>query len=184
MNRDERSELCLRTVERFALPDSATYKDVCHRAGEVMSELLGASVELRFVTLRNASLSGATLRRPDGTYVVYCVTSRSWYHRLGILLHELAHLLLGHHPVTLDPGEGLQRFAPNLPGRMARLLVGRSTHVAGDERDAEELADELLEQLTERRTRPDRGDRVTLEPHVQRIAAGLAPPGWQDRHAP
>jgi hypothetical protein len=182
MNRDERSELCRSTVERFALSGTATYKDACHRAGQVMSEVLGASVELKFVTLRNSSLSGATMRRPDGTYVIYCVTSRSWYHRLGILLHELAHLLLGHHPVTLDPGDGLRRFAPNLPGRMARLVAGRTSHTEDEERDAEELADELLEHLTERHRRhPDALDSAALAPHVLRIAEGLAHPGWRDR---
>jgi hypothetical protein len=183
MNRDERSELCRSTVERFALSGTATYKDACHRAGQVMSEVLGASVELKFVTLRNSSLSGATMRRPDGTYVIYCVTSRSWYHRLGILLHELAHLVLGHQPVTLSPREGLRQLAPHLPGKMARIIAGRTSHTQDEEREAEEFADDLLERLTagwQDQEEPVLSERA---PHVKRIAEEMAAP-VEDRRSP
>jgi hypothetical protein len=182
MNRRERSRLCDRVVEQFGLPATATHRDACRRVGEVMSELLDARVELRFITTRGTYLSGATARRPDGTYVVYCATSRSWYHRLGILLHELAHLLLGHQPATLDPREGLPRFAPHLPGKMARIVAGRTAHAQDEERDAEELADELLERLTEQQQRYDELPSAMTAPHVMRIAEGLAHrPGGSER---
>lgn len=173
MNEHECRELCERMVEQFALPETATYKDACRRVGEVMSELLGATVELRFISMRGTRLSGATALRADGTYVVYCARSRSWYHRLGILLHELAHVLLGHRPVALAPAEPARHFAPHLPGKMARIIARRTAHGEGEERQAEEFADLLLERLTDRhRSRPF--DSSGMSPSVARVAEGLS----------
>jgi hypothetical protein len=180
VNRRERSRLCDRVVERLGLPEAATHRDACARVGELMSELLDARVELRFVVMRNAVVSGATARRPDGGYVVYCATSRSWYHRLGILLHELAHLLLHHQPVMLGPAEGLRWFAPHLPGKMASMVAGRTAHAEDAEREAEELADELLERLTEHQPQPAELDSTDIAPQVRRIAEGLASRNWSD----
>jgi hypothetical protein len=180
VNRRERNRLCERVVGQLSLPAAATHRDACHRVGELMSELLDARVELRFIVMRNTCLSGATARCPDGGYLVYCATSRSWYHRLGILLHEYAHLLLGHQPTALNAPEGLRRFAPHVPDRMAHLLLGRTIHTEDEEREAEELADELLERLTERQAR-DELDPNAITPHVLRVAEGLGRHhGWTD----
>lgn len=166
----ERGELCGRIAEQFALPRTATYQDACRRVGDVLSEHLQASVELKFVTLRNTGLSGATALHQDGSYVVYCVKSRSWYHRLGILLHELAHMVLGHEPVALSPREGIRQLAPHLPGKMARIIAGRTTHTQDEEREAEEFADELLERLTAGRLYVEEPALSEKAPHVMRIA--------------
>ncbi|SEG56393.1 hypothetical protein SAMN04489712_106309 [Thermomonospora echinospora] len=182
LNRHRSRALCDQVVERLDLPASATYRDACRRTGEVMSELLGAQVELKFVGLHNTPFSGATVRRADGTYVVYCARSRSWYHRLGILLHELAHVLLGHDPVSFAGGSGPHRLAPHLPGKMARILAGRTNHVGEEERQAEELADRLLERLTERHARRPERPAPEVAPHVRRIAEGLAPYPADTRH--
>lgn len=164
--------VCDELVERFALDPSATYRDACRRTGEVMSELLDARVELKFVALRGAPFSGATVRRDDGSYVVYCARSRSWYHRLGILLHELAHVVLGHEPVATE-GVRMQQFLPHLPRKMARIIANRTCHSEDAERQAEELADQLLERLTER-SGPAQVGAPDVAPHVMRIAEGLA----------
>lgn len=177
-SRQQRRVLCDQIIGRFALPPAATYRDACRRTGEVMSELLDERVELRFVALRGAPFSGATVRRVDGTYVVYCAKSRSWYHRLGILLHELAHVVLGHEPISATDSAASRRFLPHLPRKMARVIAGRTGHSQDAERQAEELADQLLERLTERRPRSELGtDRgaTGVAPHVMRIAEGLAP---------
>jgi hypothetical protein len=164
-------------MERFGPSETATYRELCRRTGEVMSELLGAHVELKFVALRNAPFSGVTVRLADGRYVVYCARSRSWYHRLGILLHELAHLLLGHQPATANDRGGLRRLAPHLPGKAARIIAGRTGHAGDEERQAEELADLLLERLTERDPRGPEPLSALLSseaaPHVRRVAEGL-----------
>jgi hypothetical protein len=176
MDQSERDDLARRIIEKFDLPPTATYQDTCRRVGEVLSEFLQANVELRFVHMRSTGLSGATALLRDGTYVVYCVRSRSWYHRLGILLHELAHVFLGHDPVTLEPGAGLRQFAPNLPGRMARIIAGRTSHAQHEEREAEELADDLLERLTAEPRGNDEMLSSEVAPYVIRIAEELAPP--------
>jgi hypothetical protein len=184
MNERELSSLCDRIVEQFGLSGTATYKDTCRRVGEVMSELLRAEVELKFITTRTTRISGATARRPDGSYIVYCAKSRSWYHRLGILLHELAHCLLGHQAVALTD-DGVRRFAPHLPGKMIRLLARRTTHSQCEEQEAEELADRLLERLTEQRSPVAGQDPARMAPHIMRIAEGLSPqPGRRTRRRP
>jgi hypothetical protein len=179
MDQRELNALCERVVDRFDVPGTASYRDVCHRVGAVTSELLDARVEVTFIAMRSG-ISGATARRQDGTYVIYCAKSRSWYHRLGILLHELAHLLLGHQPVVLSASERLRQFAPHLPGKMARIIAQRTAHTEDDERQAEEFADKLLERLTEPRTLNE--TTPDTKPHVMRIAEGLAhDPGWGKR---
>lgn len=176
MNQHERSRLCDRMVGEFDLPGNASYQDACRRVGEVMSNLLDARVELRFITTRTTMcLNGATARRPDGTYVIYCAQSRSWYHRLGILLHELSHFLLGHQPVSLSAEDSVRRFAPHLPSRMIQLIARRTTHSQTEEQEAEELADELLERLTEHQGLVEGPASAALAPHVMRMAEGLAP---------
>lgn len=178
-SRRERGELCDEVIERFGPPGPVTHRELCRRTGEVMSELLGARVELRFVALRNAPFSGATVRLADGGYVVFCARSRSWYHRLGILLHELAHVVLRHGLTAMSgddavPGdEGLRLLAPHLPGRAVRIVAGRGDHAGDEEQEAEELADLMLERLTgwghaEAATAP-----AEPTPHVRRIAEGL-----------
>ncbi|MFF0204645.1 hypothetical protein [Streptomyces sp. NPDC005017] len=175
MEQSERGELIDRLIERFALPPTATSKDACRRVGEVLSEHLQERVEVRFVPMRGARLSGATARYRDGSYVVYCVSSPSWYHRLGVLLHELAHLYLGHEPVVLDRQAGLRQFAPNLPARMARIIAGRTDHTRSEEREAEEFADELLERLTNSQEELRARALSKAPPCVTRIAEGLTP---------
>jgi hypothetical protein len=174
LSRRAREALCDEVVERFALPPSATHQEACRRTGEVMSELLGAQVEVRFASLRNVPFSGATVRHADGSYVVYCAKSRSWYHRLGILLHELAHVLLDHPPVASADSSAVRLFAPHLPGKMARIIAGRTVPAEAEEREAEELADRLLERLTERPPKREDAALLAATPRVLRIAQGLA----------
>ncbi|MET8679594.1 hypothetical protein ABZW18_18980 [Streptomyces sp. NPDC004647] len=171
MDRHELDELCEQMLDRFSLPRAATYKDACRRVCEVMSELLSASVEVKFIRMRSGGLSGATVRLHDGSYAVLCASSRSWYHRLGILLHEFAHVLLGHEGVGQAHLESLRRFAPHLPSRMSEIIASRTTHAEKQELEAEEFADRLLYSLTERQYFEDAEIRPSeVTPQVMRVA--------------
>ncbi|WP_106400364.1 hypothetical protein [Actinocorallia populi] len=165
----DQKALCAWAAER--LTPSATYQDTCRRIGALLGELVQAQVSVKFASLGGAPFSGATVRLADGSYVVYCASSRSWYHRMGILLHELSHVLLGHEPASL---EGVRRqFLPHLPGRMARIVAARSNHTGVQEQEAEELADLLLARLTEHRE-PLPGVLPHASPRLRRIAEELA----------
>lgn len=164
----DREALCAWAAERLA--PASTYQETCRRVGELLGELLQAQVSVKFTPLGGVPFSGATVRLADGSYVVYCAGSRSWYHRMGILLHELSHVLLGHEPATLD---GMRRqFLPHLPGRMARIVAARSDHTGVCEQEAEELADLLLARITEHRA-PAPNPLPQASPRLRRIAEEL-----------
>lgn len=161
-------------VERLRRGDNAGDTDPCRRVPAVMAELLNAEVSVRFVDIHVPGLTGGTARRLDGRYIVYCAKSISRYHRLGILLHELAHVLLGHKPVELHTEASLRRFLPHLPTEMITLIAGRTDLTTKEERDAEELADGILARLTEPAHEPHHGELLAALPdHVRRIADAL-----------
>ncbi|MGP3925100.1 hypothetical protein [Streptomyces sp. 8N616] len=169
MDRHELDKLCDQMLDRFSLPRSATYQDACRRVCEVMSELLNACVEVKFVRMRSSGLSGATIRLRDGSYAVLCASSRSWYHRLGILLHELAHVVLGHEGIGPAHQENLRQS--DLPSKMLRMIAARTTLAEEEERDAEAFADRLLCLLTERQDFEEAELRSSeVAPQVMRAA--------------
>ncbi|MEV8504549.1 hypothetical protein AB0368_06915 [Actinoplanes sp. NPDC051475] len=141
------------TISRLQQPLDGGYRDACRRVAALMAELLEAEVDVRFIAMRSPGLTGGTARCADGRYIIYCAKSRSWYHRFTIMLHELAHVLLGHRPVELNTREGLRRFLPHLPDPMIALIAGRTDLAADEERDAEELADSILAHLTDTASR-------------------------------
>jgi len=167
-------------VQRLGSAAEGGYRDTCRRVGVVMAEVLDADVAVKFIAVRSPDLTGGLARRADGRYIVYCAKSGSWYHRLGILLHELAHVLLGHRPVELTTSESLSRFLPHLPDQMITLIAGRSHLADADEREAEELADYILARLEA--TRNEQTDLASLPDHVRRIAEALGDvPRREDR---
>lgn len=161
-------------IERLRGRDHAGDSDPCQRVPALMAELLDAEVSVRFVNIHIPGLTGGTARRLDGSYIIYCAKSKSRYHRLGILLHELAHVLLRHKPIELNTEESLRRFLPHLPAEMITLIAGRTDLTTKEERDAEELADSILAHLTEPAHDPHYGELLAeLPDHVQRIADAL-----------
>ena len=67
------------------------------------------------------------------------------WHKTHIILHEVAHMLLGH-----DAGAAvLQKLAgllvPDVDPAMVRLILGRTAYSTQEERDAEALASLVLE---------------------------------------
>ena len=161
-------------VDRLRRGDDVNNADPCRRVPALMAELLDAQVSVRFVNIHVPRLTGGTARRSDGSYIIYCAKSRSKYHRLGILLHELAHVLLEHKPIELNTEASLRRFLPHLPAEMITIIAGRTDLTTMEERAAEELADSILACLTEPALEPHHGELLAgLPDHVQRIADAL-----------
>ena len=171
MNRRTRRAMVTRIARELDLSPDATYQESARRVCELMGRHLGKHVEVRFAPLPDARLTGVSALLANGTYLVICADSPRWYHRLQILLHEFAHLMLGHQPVTLTKSESLRRMAPNLLPDMARYVAGRTVFKEHEERDAEELADEFLEVITDHQ-RAISG--AGLPKHVRRMMASLA----------
>jgi hypothetical protein len=169
MNRRTRRAMVNRIARELGLSPAATYQEAARRVCELMSEHLGKHVEVRFAPLPDARLTGVSALLANGNYLVICADSPRWYHRLQILLHEFAHLMLGHQPVTLTKSESLRRLAPNLLPDMARYVAGRTSFDEGEERDAEELADELLEAIIDQRDMTD----TAMPGHVRRVVASF-----------
>lgn len=61
-------------------------------------------------------------------------------HQEHIVLHELAHVLCDHYPVTLDPAERAAMLFPGLDPAMVRRVLGRAGYTTAEEREAELLA--------------------------------------------
>ncbi|MBE1465273.1 hypothetical protein [Kibdelosporangium phytohabitans] len=170
MNRRARRAVVNRVVGELGLAPDATHQEAARRVCELIAHHLGKHVEVRFAPLPDARLTGVSALLENGDYLVICADSPRWYHRLQILLHEFAHLLLGHQPVTVTRSESLRRLAPNLLPDTARCVAGRTAFGDHDERDAEELADELLDAITDQRRFDDPG----MPGHVRRIASSFA----------
>jgi hypothetical protein len=117
------------------VPPDASHRAAAHRVCEVIRDRLGGRLEVCFAPMADGGLSGLTLALADGSYLVVCADSPRWFHRLHILLHELAHVVLDHE--------------------RTRIPCARTGFTDPREREAEEFADALLAALTERRPRRD-----------------------------
>nr|WP_052479081.1 ImmA/IrrE family metallo-endopeptidase [Kibdelosporangium sp. MJ126-NF4]CEL21867.1 hypothetical protein [Kibdelosporangium sp. MJ126-NF4]CTQ92647.1 hypothetical protein [Kibdelosporangium sp. MJ126-NF4] len=170
MNRRTRRALVTRVTDELRLAPGTTHQEAAWRVCELMGQHLGKHVEVRFAPLPDARLTGVSALLENGNYLVICANSPRWYHRLQILLHEFAHLLLGHQPITLAKSEGLRRLAPNVLPTRARYVAGRTAFSDHDEHAAEELADELLDAITDQRRVGDPG----MPGHVRRIVSSFS----------
>ena len=130
-----RRELVEATVAELAVGPGATHQSIARRVCEVIRDRLGGRLEVCFTSMADTRLSGLTAAMADGSYLIVCADSPRWYHRLQILLHELAHVVLDHD--------------------RDRIPCARSGFADPRERTAEEFADALLEALTEDRPRRD-----------------------------
>jgi hypothetical protein len=78
------------------------------------------------------------------------------WHKTHIVLHEIAHMLLGHDGGT-RAWHGLARLlAPDVDPALVRLVLGRSAYTSTEEREAETLASLILGQAAP----PARGPAV------------------------
>jgi hypothetical protein len=72
-------------------------------------------------------------------------------HQDHIILHEVAHVLCDHYPVSLSVAEHARMVLPDLDPEMVRRVLGRAGYSTAEEREAEVLAS-----LIRQRDVPDR----------------------------
>jgi hypothetical protein len=136
-------------IRDLDLDRSATTEMVCVRLCQVTAQRLGRKIMLRFDDLGDSGLSGLWAVTDDDVHVIIVTTSRSWVHRLVILLHEIAHMLCGHKPARLGAEEGARLLYPDLSPRMLKILAGRTDMSRSDEREADRVAGALARGLIE-----------------------------------
>ena len=94
-----------------------------------------------------------------GTDYIYHVDGTTPFHKTHIVLHEVAHMLLGHEG-SASARQNLGRLlAPDLSPALAGLILGRTGYRTAEERDAETLASLILERVSEPQD-PAPGDRA------------------------
>lgn len=142
-------DLCDGLIRDLDLDRSATTEMVCVRLCQVTAQRLGRKIMLRFDDLGDSGLSGLWAVTDDDVHVVIVTTSRSWVHRLVIVLHEIAHMLCGHKPARLDAEEGARLFFPDLSPQMLKILAGRTDMSRRDEREADRVASAVTRGLIE-----------------------------------
>lgn len=86
---------------------------------------------------------GLWLSTPQADHIFHEADTTPW-HRTHIVLHELAHMLLGHG----SPAGGAVTLAdvlvPDVPRALAQFVLGRTIYATKEERDAERLASLVL----------------------------------------
>lgn len=134
-------ELQRQLIHDLALDKSATTEEICVQLCQWMANHMRREIRLRFDDL-GVGVSGLWAVTHDGVHIVIVTTSRSWMHRLVILLHEIAHMLCEHEPVPLTDDE-TNIFYPDLQPEALRIIAARTTMNQKQEMEADLLAGDL-----------------------------------------
>ena len=88
-------------------------------------------------------LTGACLTIADKDIIFYESRTSAW-HQDHIILHEVAHLLLGHNSDMRSDEEFLRQLFPDFRPEVVRQILQRQTYTHEHEREAELLATLIL----------------------------------------
>lgn len=91
-------------------------------------------------------LTGACLTIAEKDFIFYEGRTSAW-HQDHIILHEAAHLLLGHNSDIGADEESLRQLFPDFQPEVVRQILQRQTYTREDEREAELLATLILERV-------------------------------------
>ncbi|WP_370132528.1 hypothetical protein [Streptacidiphilus sp. EB103A] len=87
---------------------------------------------------RAGSPCGLWVATDDCDYILYGGTRKA--HQVHIILHELAHMRLGHKSSPADQDELAQLLMPTLNPALVRSVLGRTAYTTQEERAAELVA--------------------------------------------
>ena len=84
----------------------------------------------------------------DSRDYIFYEADTSPLHRAHIILHELAHALLGHPPARVAHPELLRELLPDLDAHVLESVLERASYARPDDQEAEFLASLLLSRLS------------------------------------
>jgi hypothetical protein len=99
-------------------------------------------IRLRPFSFGPGGLCGMWISTADADYI-YHEAGTTPFHATHIALHEIAHMLLGHHH-TAGWDQFVRLLAPDIDEALVRLILGRSAYSTAEEREAETLASLIL----------------------------------------
>jgi hypothetical protein len=79
---------------------------------------------------------------------IFHESSTTAWHVTQIVLHEIAHMLLGHRERAQSSPGLASLLAPDLDQALIRLILGRSAYATAEEQDAETLASLIVQRAT------------------------------------
>ncbi|MFB7666320.1 ParH-like protein [Kitasatospora sp. NPDC056138] len=130
---------CRRLVRTLRLPEPF---DLPGLAG-VLTERLGRPVELLPLPAGSLGTCGMLVSTDRAEYIGY-PTGTTALHQRHIVLHEVGHLLCGHHNTGGAPGlagsAALGTLAPHLSAELVHRLLGRDVYSDTQEQEAELFA--------------------------------------------
>lgn len=91
-------------------------------------------------------LTGACLTIAEKDFIFYESRTSEW-HQDHIILHEVAHLLLGHNSDIGSDEESLRQLFPDFRPEVVRQILQRQSYTREDEREAELLATLILDRV-------------------------------------
>jgi hypothetical protein len=134
---------CSRVIREIGIPVPFDLDEFCRR----LERNRRRPIRLVAVPAMPEHVSGLWIGTRDGDYVCHPQSVTPLY-RAHIVLHEVAHMLLGHG----SDGEGRRcttdLLVPKLSSRLVRLVLGRTGYNTAEEHDAEVMASLLLERAT------------------------------------
>jgi hypothetical protein len=114
------------------------------------SRCLGQDIELVAIEMPAGAPYGVTLFTDGGGHIIAFEERTSRVHRDHIIGHELAHLILGHQPTTIDAPDAARLIFPTLPPALVdRVLSRTGVYTRLEEQEAETLATLLMEHASQ-----------------------------------
>lgn len=133
---------------------------------------LGRSIQMVAIEMPAGAPYGITLFTADGGHIIAYEQRTSRVHRDHIISHELAHVVLGHQPMTIDTPDASRLIFPTLPSTLVDRVLNRTgVYTRLEEQEAETLATLLLERASQASDDPGLGH---LDSDQAAIAARLS----------